>query len=211
MQVLAIWGFFALIAILSNLHGKSNYITNVLVYLYGLMAVYAIVQQILYNEDKYKGIYFMKTLPLKESMIVDNKFVTVIVLDVLSFVVSFMLLGVIGIVTPQNISLMDIIMNILILVSVNLAYCGILLLLFFCVGPAKSRQYMSFIVIILILAISLGPSLIQGTAAAEYIKDAIKLLDQPYTPFAFLLVGPLIYAACWAASLRVFKRKSYIS
>jgi hypothetical protein len=65
--------------------------------------------------------------------------------------------------------------------------------------------------IILILAISLGPSLIQDTAAAEYIKNTIKLLDQPYTPFIFLLVGLLIYAACWAVSLRVFKRKSYIS
>ncbi|MDI3508751.1 MAG: hypothetical protein PWP48_1668 [Clostridiales bacterium] len=210
MQILAIWGFFMIIAVISSVNGKQFY-TGSFVYVYGFITTYSIMERILYNEDRYKGIYFMKILPLKKSMIVGNKFVTGLTLVILSCIISSLFSFLIYAISPQIQSFQDIIASVSVLFVFNLIYCGVSLGLFFSVGYAKSRQYTVIIVMLFAMLTALIPTFIEKPAVDGFLKSVLGLLNQPYTPFIFLLVGSLIYAACWAASLRVFKRKSYIS
>lgn len=170
-----------------------------------IYGVYMLMERIFYNEDKYKGFYLLKILPLKTSTIVGSKFITVLVLTAFMFTLSFLISILISFIFLRGINLALIASTLTIISSLALSYASLCVYLFFALGFAKWRQYTSYIMVIFILVISLGPALLQGTVVLEVIVNSLRLLNTPYTPLIFLLGCAFIYALCWKASLSKFK------
>jgi len=169
-----------------------------------IYGIYILIERIFYCEDKYDGLYFMKTLPLKTSAIVSSKFITVLILTVFAFAISFLLCAIISFIFLHSFNLSLIASALTIVSSLALSYASLCIYLFLTLGYPKWRQYTSYIMIALILAISLGPALLQGTVVLEVIVNSLRLLNTPYTPLIFLLGCAFIYALCWKASLSKF-------
>jgi hypothetical protein len=170
-----------------------------------IYGVYILMERLFYNEDKYKGLYFMKTLPLKTSTIISSKFITALILTVFFVVMSLLVCAFISFIFLHSINLGVIASALAIVSSLALSYASLCIYLFFAFGFTKWRQYTSYTMIALILAISLGPALLQGTVVLEVIVNSLRLLNTPYTPLIFLLGCAFIYALCCKASVSKFK------
>jgi len=202
IQILVICGVFAIIGAINAAKGDISLIETFM-YVYGFMTVYSIIDRILYYEDHYKGVYFMRTLPIKESAIVTNKFIVGLILITFSGIILLSFTFLLHMALPNNLSQKEIMFLILIL-GVNLIYCAIYLAMYFFVGYAKARQYVIGILMVLMLT----PAVI-GMIAQEWMLKALNFLfATPYIPPVVLIIGIGIYAICWTISIHAFKHES---
>jgi len=201
-QLLIIWLIAAAFAIAANADFGQT-----LVYTYGFVFIYSIMARILYTEDKNRGLYFMRTLPLKPSLIVGGKFLSglVLVAAMIALTTAFMLTS--AAIQHQPQYLADNMFIIAIIATAGLIYCGLYLFAFFNWGYAKATQYIVAAIFAVFFLSMLLPTLLKGIISGKAIIDFLNSLTHSYMLVLSIMAALLIYLVCYWGAAKAFKRK----
>ena len=194
---LVIWAVFLGIGMINGAEGGAS-----LVYSFGIIMVNTVLTRILYNEDRYQGTYFMKTLPIKSSLIVTSKFVGGFILVAGSSLMTCLAASIICRMGLHGLTSKDVATATLMSFAFTLVFCGVFLRLYFAYGYAKVAQYMVLATIGIVIIVSVIIAILKELATAMTLTA---IMSQPYWIAIFPIIAIIVYIECWRSALRRFK------
>ena len=194
---LLIWAIFLGLGMINTSEGGVG-----LIYSAGIIITNTMLTRILYNEDRYQGIYFMKTLPLKSSLIVTSKFFVGFILSAGSSLLVGLAASIIWKMGLHGFTTQDAIAATLVSFAFTLIFCGFFLKLYFAYGYAKVAQYMVLVTIGVVIILSTTQTILKELTVRT---GAITAPSQAYWLVMLPLIGLITYTICWRSTLKSFK------
>ncbi len=194
---LVIWAIFVGLAMINTSEGGVG-----LIYSAGIIITNTMLTRILYNEERYQGIYFMKTLPLKSSLTVTSKFVVGFILSAGSSLLVGLAASIVCRMGLHGLTTQDAIGATLVSFTFTLIFSGFFVKLYFAYGYAKVAQYMVLVTIGVVIVLSTIEAILKELAAKT---GAMTALNQPYWLVVPPLIGLITYTLCWRSALKSFR------
>lgn len=156
-----------------------------------------------YQEEKNKGYWLLKTLPIKAYKIVVGKFLKTFLITILGVVLTFTLL----MLHPQISNIDSIIIKSFInTFSITLIFIGIFYALQYRIGANKSISYLRIIFFVLFFAPDIINLIKTKSNNALGFKSTIEILNT-YSIFG---IGLIVYIILMFVSIRQFKKNCVV-
>ena len=163
------------------------------------LIVYSVVAQSEFYEDKNRGYYFLKTLPIKRYKIVVSKFITTLILAAAGSLFGLTAALVLG----DSIVFNQVLKIILMSLGISLNFAGTLYVLSYKMGALKAINITRYLFITFAFIPLILSSLLKPLFSQEQLIRIIQILDN-FNIIQFFVLMIIIYMFLMFLSIKVF-------